>query len=796
MVLTCGGCYNMLKIGIGKNAKSEWIELNECEQFSDFGNYIESACKSGIIKNKLAQPYFVATGDWNWVDNRSKRTKNDLLSTAKYGMIIIDGDEPNDDNGLISANWVHNALMQLGINHFVYTSWSNGIAGKNKWRAVIECYDGCPIKYLHATTKDIVDRLNVEHTNIAYASENHSPVRIWFFGGSELIDKAEFHSYYEGNSLDVVFKEMEIEKEQDKNADSAKNDYRSLDDMVNKVIEWKSGSGLWDTIREYGWGVVKDGLKKRNAIVSIQSFMKNCPEIKRDEQWQKYYEDIERMVDGAIIRCRDELVDGNGSNNINIDDFKTNRSDSVASDADGIPWPPGLFGRLCQNIYEMQTYQYREVAIVTAVGLVAGIAGRKFNVSRTGLNVYLTLLMGTGKGKDSIGKIIRRILLELNDIGQGSSFIGNSRFTGPKGLIDSLVSARSQVCIFTEAGILMQSSAGDQSGLTRVLLGLYGTSGERDISSSEAYSRKEDGIPAIRNPALSIINEATPETLLDALKDSNSLDNGLLPRQSVFRIIGKKPYENENVREFIDDDIMSILRKLVVKCASIQSEDNCVGKVWHFGFEDMDEKRSHSKLCTDVENDNDGTTKGVMASRMHMKTMKFAAIATVINKSNYHKDDRLLIGGSEWEWAKRITAYELAGIEQVFSGSDFSNAFEDVTYEVIVPFIYKILSGGFTDFSMARSPLEIEHQLIPYKLFTRSLRKNKKLVFQKTIRSPIDGLDNILQYMLNMGYLTIKESYTATSRPYKGKTRSYDPLDCFKIQQWILDSYKDNFKFK
>ena len=51
----------MLKIGIGKNAKSEWIELNECEQFSDFGNYIESACKSGIIKNKLAQPYFVAT---------------------------------------------------------------------------------------------------------------------------------------------------------------------------------------------------------------------------------------------------------------------------------------------------------------------------------------------------------------------------------------------------------------------------------------------------------------------------------------------------------------------------------------------------------------------------------------------------------------------------------------------------------------------------------------------------------------------------------------------------------------
>ncbi len=784
----------MLKIGIGKNAKSEWIELNECEYFREFGDYIESACKSGIIKNKLAQPYFVATGDWNWVDNRSKRTKNELLSSAKYGMIIIDGDESINSEGLVDAHKVSTALTELNLNHFVYTSWSNGVNGKNKWRAVIECYDGCPAKYLHATTKDIVDKLNVK-LNIAYANENHSPVRIWFFGGSENLSASAFFSYYSGNSADIIFNE--IKEQSDNNSDESdnvkNNDYRSLDDMVNKIIEWKLGSGLWDTIREYGWGVVKDGLKKRNAVVSIQSFMKNCPESKRDEQWHKYYEDIERMVDGAIVRCN-ESKDSDESDNVNINDFKTNNDNG--NSVDNIPWPPGYFGRLCQNIYEMQIYQYREVAIVTAVGLVAGIAGRKFNVSRTGLNVYLTLLMGTGKGKDSIGKIIRRILLELNDIGQGSSFIGNSRFTGPKGLIDSLVSARSQVCIFTEAGILMQSSAGDQSGLTRVLLGLYGTSGERDISSSEAYSRKEDGIPAIRNPALSIINEATPETLLDALKDSNSLDNGLLPRQSVFRIIGKKPYENENVREFVDDDLMSILRKLVVKCASIQSEDNCVGKVWQFGFEDLDEKRAHSKFCTDVENDNDGTTKGVMASRMHMKTMKFAAIATVINKSNYNKDDRLLIGGDEWEWAKKVTAYELAGIEQVFSGSDFSNAFEDVTYDIVVPFMYKILSGLFTDVSMARSPKEVEQQLIPYKLFTRSLRKNKKLVFQKTIRSPIDGLDQILQYMLNMGYLTIKESVTATSRSYKGKTRSYDPQDCFKIQQWILDSYKDNFKFK
>src|SRR6185437_14748582 len=64
-------------------------------------------------------------------------------------------------------------------------------------------------------------------------------------------------------------------------------------------------------------------------------------------------------------------------------------------------WPPGLLGQIAQFIYKASDYPCYEIALAGAIGLMAGICGRTYNVSRTGLNLYVVFLAVTGTGKES-----------------------------------------------------------------------------------------------------------------------------------------------------------------------------------------------------------------------------------------------------------------------------------------------------------------------------------------------------------------------------------------------------------
>ncbi len=46
--------------------------------------------------------------------------------------------------------------------------------------------------------------------------------------------------------------------------------------------------------------------------------------------------------------------------------------------------PPGLVGEVAQFIYKAAPRPVPEIALVGAIGLIAGIVGRCFNISRTG----------------------------------------------------------------------------------------------------------------------------------------------------------------------------------------------------------------------------------------------------------------------------------------------------------------------------------------------------------------------------------------------------------------------------
>ena len=67
-----------------------------------------------------------------------------------------------------------------------------------------------------------------------------------------------------------------------------------------------------------------------------------------------------------------------------------------------ITFPPGKAGEVAQVIYQSAPRPVAEIAIVGAMGLLAGVCGRAWTIPKSGLNVYLILLARSGVGKEAM----------------------------------------------------------------------------------------------------------------------------------------------------------------------------------------------------------------------------------------------------------------------------------------------------------------------------------------------------------------------------------------------------------
>lgn len=460
------------------------------------------------------------------------------------------------------------------------------------------------------------------------------------------------------------------------------------------VSEIKSGVNYHENLLNLSWQMKQEGLSNFICAEFLRGIMMQVRDELKDERWKERYEDIERVVKNAKKeKGKGHEIDLEELGKIAEEDEK-----SRAEEVDGeIPWPPGLLGELSMDAYNMAVYPYKEVAVVSAIGLVAGIAGRRFNVSKTGLNTYLTVIMDTGMGKDAIQHFISGTLRGLNELGLSSSFEGRSRFTGPKALRKSFKDARCQVCVLSEAGMLLQSTAGDQAGLTRTFLTIYGKSGSLVWSGSEGYSSDEDDLGSLRAPCMTVVNEATPVTLLAAFDEYNSSERGELPRQTVIRIRGDKPYakmEKER-QETISVGNTNKLVGLIKKCAKTQADDD--PKAWDMKWEGdvYQDAMLYERQLTNLYNEarkSGANLRKNMLSRMWLKAAKFAAIAAVYNKNV------ATIGWEEWNWGKAMVEYELNGVVNIFAhhASADEDELEVLIRECIAGKVLKILNGDLS----------------------------------------------------------------------------------------------------
>jgi hypothetical protein len=137
----------------------------------------------------------------------SKRTNNDTSDTAD--ILIIDADSRIDLNtgevvsGAVADELVHQVLVDLGINHCIYSSYSNNV-NLYKYRVIIFC------RYTREQLPILLDYLFAElHANevmLANVKENRVWAQAWYF--PRVPDERrkalfEFYQFSKGDDLDA-----------------------------------------------------------------------------------------------------------------------------------------------------------------------------------------------------------------------------------------------------------------------------------------------------------------------------------------------------------------------------------------------------------------------------------------------------------------------------------------------------------------------------------------------------------------------------------------------------------------
>lgn len=212
--------------------------------------------------------------------------------------------------------------------------------------------------------------------------------------------------------------------------------------------------------------------------------------------------------------------------------------------------PPGLVGELASYFHSTAVRLPPEAALVAAIGIIAGVAGRTYNISNTGLNQYILLLAGTGSGKEGIAKGISKLMAAVRPtVPMVEDFIGPSAFASGQALVRTLDSKPCFLSILGEFGLTLRAMNDPRAPapmviLRKVFLDLYGKSGWTDILHSTAYSDQEKNTKTIHAPAMSLLAESTPETFYEGI-DLGDISDGLIPRFHVVEYTGKRLPRNK-----------------------------------------------------------------------------------------------------------------------------------------------------------------------------------------------------------------------------------------------------------
>lgn len=305
---------------------------------------------------------------------------------------------------------------------------------------------------------------------------------------------------------------------------------------------------------------------------------------------------------------------------------------TVAEQVSGVAFPPGLVGEIADYIYSSAVRPVREIALAGALALVAGICGRSYNISGTGLNLYIILLAATGSGKEGAGRGIDNLLAAVKSTVPASDmFIGPSAFASGQALVRVLNDKPCFVSVLGEFGLLLQQMCDVRANaalvmLKKVLLDIFAKSGHNQILRPSVYADVEKNTKLIQAPNVSILGESTPDTFFGGL-DSSHIAEGLIPRFSVIQYNGKRPKRNRNANNPPNQILVTKFTDLLNIALTTYSNHACAHvQMTREATELLD---NFDTLCDNKINSSGSDVEHQLWNRAHLKALKVAAVIAV-----------------------------------------------------------------------------------------------------------------------------------------------------------------------
>lgn len=739
---------------IGDQTNASDSEILKCEKFEDLGRILTK-----VRQGRKHSAY--------WIRGVSKDGCRKDKSMDVSRLLVIDGDSGFDGQNAPDPIKVHRALVEMNLNHFIYTTHSHLGAEKNKFRVVIEATD-YKKSDLKANNARILKLLSRKGIKIAYVKEMSSFSQPWFVPTRDDPEDGMFecYEYYKGHKWESL-NGSESYVDRVKREANLSSDVEIAGESLDVIYEnIRTGKEFHESLRTISYQYIKDGMSKANTVAYLQNLMNGSSDA-GTERWQKRYNDLERLVQGAIDKVDEE----------NSADFELESDELDEFDNKKMPIPSGLLGQFIQETKEFMMYEDDTIAFVASMFIVSSICGRKFNVDinnkdgmahPTALNMYLTLAAETGVGKSEIENAVENCYMQFSgNNGKVMDFFYKGRVTGPRALYRIYSKQRCIGIISNEKGIADQSKLGDQQGLKDAWLNLYGQGAWKKWTGASTLSSDDDSIQSIRAVAISRIGESTPVELRKAYSGEDQVQNGLIPRESIFVIDKISLNPNREIRTEYSPNIINKFNSLIGTCAEDSAEDGLF-KPYIISVSDKSlyEDMIKTQMFYRAKQENGETIyERAMSSRMFVKMLRYVGLITVIN---YPKS--LTIKREDWEWAKKVVETEYSNIGNVVALTGGSNEMEDAIKRVKE--FYKMCIMDFGRYNnkkidKAMSPELVKAKWIPLNMARDVLARYPELLAIKTsansgyVNTP---LDKVNQYLERQDVIKISKKVNPVSK--------------------------------